>query len=163
MNGTLPGAWDWGPEALFGCLLFIAGYAALVRGRWSREAAWFGLALVLVVVALASPLATLAHHLLSAHMLQHFLLVMLMPPLLLAGIPERAALRRRLPVFKRPAACWLCGMGAMALWQIPALFNSSLHHRPLHFAGQIAFSVTAVVFWWPIFDPVRRARLHPIA
>lgn len=164
MSEMLLSAWSWEPAVVFVCLLLVAGYAALVRGRWSREAAWFGLAVALVLAALTSPIATLgAHYLLSAHMLQHFILTMLIPPLLLAGIPEHVAVQRRLRVFGRPAACWVCGIGAMALSQLPALFNSSLHHHGLHLAEQIALATSGVVFWWPVFGPVRRARLHPIA
>jgi cytochrome c oxidase assembly factor CtaG len=162
--GTLLlGRWDWEPGVIFACLLLIAGYAAAVRGRWSREAVWFGMAVALVLVALASPIATLgAHSLLSAHMLQHFILVMLAPPLVLAGIPESVAVERRMRVFRPAVACWLCGIGTMALWHMPALFNSSLHQHWYHAAEQVAFSATAIVFWWPVFGPVRRDRLHPI-
>ena len=78
---------------------------------------------------LVSPLDTLGdRYLFSAHMLQHLLLILVVPPLLLLGLPpacvERgAALRRRAP---RPSACWASpllawplGIGTLWIWHLP--------------------------------------------
>lgn len=81
-------AWDcnlfW-QAAILGVLVL---YGFLCRWKFSRKSVFFIAGLVLAFLALASPIGLLARgYLFSAHMFQHFLLVLIVPPLLLLGLP----------------------------------------------------------------------------
>ena len=93
-------SWDWRLDVILILLtagmLFLRGWIRLRRRSQRTDwyglgAAWrpfsYGLGLILVGLALMSPLDTLASVLFSIHMVQHLLLIMLAPPLLLAANP----------------------------------------------------------------------------
>src|ERR1700719_2572200 len=80
--------------------------ALLYLRRWVRirglnlesVAGWrvasFVLGLLLIWIATASPLAALDHDMLTAHMVQHLLLMTLAPPLILLGVPVKPLVHR---------------------------------------------------------------------
>src|SRR2546422_8154800 len=88
-------AWQWDPPVLAGTLALAGGYAWLIRGRgrvsaWSPLArAYFAAGLLALLLALESPIDVGGdRYLFSFHMLQHLLLAMVVPPLLLLALPE---------------------------------------------------------------------------
>jgi putative membrane protein len=103
----------------------------------------------------------------SAHIVQHFLLALVIPLFMLLGTPRwfaEAALRR--PILRRiehmvgqPPASWLLGVGAMLTWHIPAFFNAALANEGLHIFQQLSFLIGGAIFWWPIFGPLRDRHL----
>ena len=133
-------------------LVFAVGYATLL-------------------VALVSPLHALGEQLFSVHMVQHLLMTLVAPPLLLLsrsmpvllwGLPasERATLGR---LAGRPGplrsvlggltlplvAFWLFIL-TQWLWHQPALYDWALEERWAHYAEHLTFFLTAVLFWWPV-------------
>ena len=163
--------WHWHPSVLLGCAALIAGYVALLRGRWTARALLFGLGLIVLLVALLSPLHELGdRYLFSAHMLQHLLLLLIVPPLLLLGLPSAAietllsipGLARIERVLGTPLLAWSIGLGAMWLWHLPALYNLALRNEWVHILEHLFFLASAVIFWWPIFTSPARSRLHPL-
>ena len=120
---------------------------------------------LILFLALVSPLDTLADtYLFSAHMMQHILLILIVPPLWIMGIPPhllRKVLRR--PALAKlehhlafPILAWSLGVGTMWLWHWPPLYNRALAHESLHIAEHLLFLVTAVIFWWPVMAPLER-------
>ena len=88
-NQFLLSAWNWNPVVIGVCLLALAGYAWMVRFRFSRSAGFFVGAVLIFFLTLASPVNELADgYLFSAHMLQHLLLLLVIPPLVLLGLPD---------------------------------------------------------------------------
>lgn len=82
-------AWDWNPVVIGVCLAAMFGYAKAMGFRLSGRAGFFMAAVALFFLTLASPVNALADgYLFSAHMLQHLLLLLVIPPLLLLGLPE---------------------------------------------------------------------------
>ena len=164
-------AWTPNAAAIGGCAALLLAYAMAVRFRFSaRAAAWFG-GVLLVLLALVSPLAVLARqYLFSVHMATHILFVLVVPALLLIGIPETLAeswLRRRSfaraqRFFGRPAVAWPAGIGAMALWHIPAVFRAGMDHPLLHMAEPLSLLLAGTIYWWPILSPIRQSRLNPV-
>jgi len=133
---------------------------ALSRPTLPRVVA-FGAAVVAFMLALSSPIATLADgYLFSAHMLQHLLLVLVVPPLVLLALPARTGARpRRLPAL----AAWGLGVGAMWLWHAPALCNAAATNGLVHRVQEASLLAMGVGFWWPVLarDPARR--LSPLS
>ncbi len=128
----------------------------------SRVAAFFG-GLLVIFLALEGPLHELAEsYFFTAHMTQHLLLQLAMPPLLLLGTPDWL-LR---PLFRSPKVVRLGRLlvhpvTAFALfnvvlvgWHLPPLYDLALEHHNLHVAQHLTFMVTAVIAWWPLLGPL---------
>jgi len=153
--------WDWEPSVVMGCAALAIGYLALVRKRWNR-APYFLAGVLLLLLDLVSPIDALAdQYLFSAHIVQHFLLALVIPPLLLLGAPafQLGALDKVERVVGQPPVSWLLGVGTMLAWHIPGLFNAALANDGLHVFQHLSFLVTGVIFWWPILGPLQARHL----
>jgi putative membrane protein len=164
----LASAWDWQPSVVAGCAALAIGYVALVRGRAPARTVSFLSGVLLLLLDLVSPVDTLGdQYLFSAHVLQHFLLALVVPALWLMGMPRgiaEGALRQPLisrveRMLVRPLAAWPLGVGAMIVWHVPALFNAALASESLHIFQHLSFLVTGTIFWWPILHPMEERRL----
>ena len=121
------------------------------------RAASFVCGLSFIWIATASPLASLDHELLTAHMVQHLLLMTLAPPLILLGMPRKLAVHGLLQQFAsaatRPALCWFAAAGTLVLWHIPSVFILGLRSQMWHDIEQASFLATGLLFWWPVVQP----------
>jgi putative membrane protein len=95
-------------------------------------------------LAVASPLAHLDHHLLTMHMVQHLVLMLVAAPLILLG--SRADAIPNPPI----SICWLAGSLTVILWHIPAVFQPALESRFWHVFEQVSFLVAGILFWRPV-------------
>lgn len=164
-------AWDWKPSVVIGCAALMGAYAWAVRFRFSQKAAAWLAGVLLILLALVSPLDELADkYLFSVHMAKHILFVLVVPALLLIGLPaapvERALRYRPAAVAEQflgtPAVAWTAGIGAMALWHIPVLFNAALSNEVLHIFEHLSLLIGGTIFWWPILAPLPESRLKPV-
>ena len=100
-------------------------------------------------VAVASPLAEMDHHLLTAHMAQHLLLMTVAAPLILMGLSALA-----LPAgIIHPLICWLAGTTTVIAWHVPALFELGMRSALWHAFEHASFFVAGIVFWLPVIQP----------
>lgn len=113
-----------------------------------RKAAFMG-GFAALWIAAASPLAHMDHHLLTAHMLQHLVLMIVAAPLVLLGARSIAA--RWQP---NPAFCWFAGALTVLAWHVPVVFELALQSPSWHRVEQATFLVAGIVFWWPVVQPV---------
>jgi putative membrane protein len=134
--------------------------------RW--EAACFLAGQIALLVALISPLDRLSDILFSAHMMQHEIIMVVAPPLLLLGRPWVALLwalpasarQRVAAALRRPRlrAAWHRLSGPLLLmvlhaivvwlWHAPALFEAALRSELVHALQHASFFATAALFWW---------------
>jgi cytochrome c oxidase assembly factor CtaG len=123
----------------------------------------FSAGVLVMFLALATPLDTLAdQYLFTAHMLQHLLLTLIVAPLLLIGTPAwllRAVLRAsHLTGFVRWAHHPLvafCGFNVIfSLAHVPAFYELTLASEPLHALEHLVFVGTAMLMWMPVVSPV---------
>jgi len=182
-------SWNADPQLLLPLALAAAWYA---RGlsRWperSRAHPWwrtasFYLGVLVLLLALESPLDAAAAHHLTFHMVQHELLVLIAPPLILLGAPTTPLLRGlprglRLgvvrPLARRHAVRvgWralthpLVAGGAFTatlwLWHLaPGWYEAALRNQWLHELQHFSFAAVAILVWWNLIDPAPlRARL----
>lgn len=159
-------SWDWEPSVVIGCAALAIGYLALVRKHGFRRVPWFLAGVLLLLLDLVSPLDTLAdRYLFSAHVVQHFLLALVIPPLLLLGTPrfDLGRLNKLERAIGQPPVSWLLGVGAMLAWHIPVLFNAALANDGLHIFQHLSFLVTGTIFWWPILAPLEDRHLSALA
>jgi len=189
-NGQNPfTAWNWNP--LTTLLLLMAAYVYLnglnnwVRpshpiSRWQKTSFFTGL--FVIFIALQSPLANLSEHMLSFHQLQHFMLRMLAPLLILLGAPLTPMLRGLPPwilqgfvkptvrsslgraaydKLTNPVISTLIFMGVLYLWQIPDGFNLALRNEFVHAVMHMTMMSSGFIFFWAVIDPApRRSRVH---
>jgi putative membrane protein len=136
-----------------------------------RTAAFLG-ALGTVILAVTGPLHELAERsLVSAHMLQHLLLTLAVPPLLLAGIPGRLLLpaTRLRPAARigraltRPLPALAIFSVVFAAWHVPFLYEWALRHHGIHAAEHLLLVASALLLWWPVLGPLPEWRLSPPA
>jgi putative membrane protein len=157
---------------------YLGGWLQLRSTSSSLITGWhafsFVAGLLLIWIAIASPLAALDHELLTVHMLKHLLLMSLAPPLtwlgepvnpLLRGLPQRFIRRVLAPAFQlplshriakalgRPEFCWLAAAAVLVGWHIPAVFTVAMHSTAWHCLEQSSFLVSGLLFWWPVVQP----------
>jgi putative membrane protein len=161
-------------SVLVGLLLVQTGYL-LATGPWrrrfaaanggrtpapvsGRRRACFVAGVVTLGLALASPLDALVDYLQSAHMVQHILLMLIGPPLLLMGAP--GWLLR--PALGWPGVGWLArrvtraplafalGNVVFLLWHIPTFYDLALRVEPIHILEHVSLIATATILWWPV-------------
>src|SRR5262245_65071418 len=103
---------------------------------------------------LSSPLNALAAgYLFSAHMLQHILLLLIVPALLLMSLPRWVSLGPRSWVIANPLLGWIAGVGAMWLWHARPLCNAAVS-SPFVNALQISsLLLLGTIFWRQILAP----------
>ena len=163
--GLLMSLWRLDPLAIAAC---IATATVLVarRTELGPRAILLGSAVVVLVAALASPIGSLADgYLFSAHMLQHLLLVLVVPPLALLGWPARREQRPAQTARRRlhPLVPWLLGVGAMWLWHEPKLCDAAASSPVVHRVQELSLLAMGAAFWWPVLAPRAGARLSPLA
>jgi putative membrane protein len=154
--------WQWDPTVLAGTLALAGGYVWLIRGR-GRAAGWSPLArlyfaggLLALFLALESPIDVGGDkYLFSLHMLQHLLLAMVVPPLLLLGLPEEWRAFDRIHV--SPLLANVVFNLVLATWHLPFLYEATLRNEPVHVLEHLTFLAVGVLFWWPLLVPDGRA------
>jgi len=168
---ALAAAWSWQPSVAIGCALAVGGYLGLTGGRVRGRGGWFLSGMVVLALALLSPLDVLGdRYLFSAHMLQHMLLVLVVPPLLILGLPAswvrlllgHPGLRRVERVLRHPLVAWTVGMGIVVLWHWPSLYNVALADERVHVVQHLSFLAASVIFWWPVCAPLAESRIPPL-
>jgi len=150
--------WSWDPTVMLGTLALAAGYWWLVRGgdqrlEWSPQARiYFAAGLLTLFLALESPIDVGGdHYLFSLHMLQHLLLAMVVPPLILLGLPERWLSLSRFRV--SPLIASVIFNVVLALWHLPFLYEATLRNEPIHVLEHLSFLAVGLLFWWPVILP----------
>jgi putative membrane protein len=174
-------AWSFPPWPAVGIViagtLYLRGWRALQRTRerelrrW-RAVCFFG-GLLSLWIALASPIDALDDFLLSAHMLQHFILMSVAPPLLVLGAPlapmlrglPRWIVRALRPLFvsrtvhkiahalAHPVFAWLAMNVAYLGWHVPQAFELTLRSEAWHNTEHMCFLLTSILFWWVVVEP----------
>ena len=163
-------------------IAFAAAAAVLYARalRWAPatrgQAACFVGALASVLLALNGPLHDLSDwYLFSAHMVQHLVLTLVAPPLLLAGLPPAMAEALLRPVLARrwsAAVAWTITrpLPAFALyaigligWHFPAPYNAALEMHGWHIVEHVVLMATALLGWWPVLSPSRALPALPYA
>lgn len=175
-------AWNLDPVVL---ALLVAATAAVFRS-WSRrrdrrsgaEAAFALLGISALAIGLVSPLDATGHALVSVHMVQHLLLILVAAPLLALSAPRRTfalggpnplarAWRRvrRLPVMRRggrhltrPVVVFLLYAVTLWLWHSAVLYDAAVRSRFVHALEHATFLASALLFWMVVLGGDRHTQ-----
>src|SRR5215469_964075 len=159
-------------------VIYLHGWTLLKLAHVPYVPLWraisFLLGLLSIWIALASPLDTFAGFVLTAHMLQHIILMMVAPPLILLGNPlvpsVRGLSKFAAREFAGPFLNWrlatrvgntltqpivaLLLMGlVMFAWHVPKMYELALHSAAWHEVEHACFFIIALIFWWPVLQP----------
>ena len=159
-------------------LIYLRGWLRLHRLDQDSVQAWraagFMLGLFFIWLAIALPLSALDHEMLTAHMVQHLLLMTFAAPLILLGAPVKAllqtlphrlvrvtrqwfqstGLRQVWSALTHPVICWLGAACTLVAWHIPTVFALGLRSQMWHGIEQASFLATGLLFWWPVVQPL---------
>ncbi|MEO5740243.1 MAG: cytochrome c oxidase assembly protein [Vicinamibacterales bacterium] len=133
------------------------------RSTLAHQRLAFASGLIIMFVALNGPLHDLSDEFLfSAHMVQHLLLTLVVPPLLIVGVPGwmlRPALRSPAVAaiarwITRPAICFTLFNVVVAVWHLPPAYNLAMANHPVHIVEHLMFMTSAVIMWWPFLSPL---------
>jgi len=160
---------------LIGGLIFLGWLFAILAGPWRERlapgvpyprghAVRFYAALLFFYLAVGSPLDQIAERfLLSAHMLQHQIIIYPAAILFLLGLPDwmvrpatrQPVLRPLLRVLTHPIVCGVIYIAVLSVWHLPAFYDLALQNRPVHIAEHFMFFGAALFYWWPLLSPSR--------
>lgn len=128
-----------------------------------RQMSWFSGGVAVIALATVWPLHDLAeHYLLSMHMVQHLLLSLVAPPMLLLGMPSWL-LRRILaprPIkamarqLTRPFIALVLFNAVIVITHWPAWMDLSLKNQSFHLITHALLFGSATLMWWPVVSPL---------
>ncbi|MFZ1879709.1 MAG: cytochrome c oxidase assembly protein [Gaiellaceae bacterium] len=172
-SSNWPLEWPLAAIAVAAVLYLLGGRLSATASdagkRWRGVAFYAGLATL--AFAVGSPIDAYAGELFWVHMVQHVLLMMVAPPLLLIGRPwprivrplplgvRRPLARGALAgpalapvrhVFRRlasPLPAFALFNGTLLAWHVPALYDLTLRDGPVHDVEHALFFGTALLFW----------------
>src|ERR1044071_1057841 len=152
-------SWPVDPTVYAGLVALWLGHAWLARDRGLPRicSLYFGMGLLSLWLALETPIDTLSDSYLdSVHMLQHVLLGVVAPPLLLLGLTrEMAGALLRIPGLRavtEPVPAQVISAAVMIGWHLPPLYDATLYNPGLHVLEHLSFVAGGVLFWWPVVD-----------
>jgi cytochrome c oxidase assembly factor CtaG len=155
-------AWTWNSIVLISTVFAFAGYF-VAFGQRGRPL-YFAAAVAVFLLAFISPFGALADgYLFSAHMIQHILLVLVVPAFLLLSLPRSFSPPFPLTYLTHPLVGWVAGVGAMWLWHAPTLCNAAATSRGVSAIQTTSLLLMGSVFWWQVLAPREEQRLAPLA
>lgn len=165
--------WALHADVILLCLFVEAAYLYMVTqlrdvlsdaGRVRRGQIWMFTAGVFSVWAVAgTPVHDLSEqYLLSFHMFQHSIFILVSAPLLLAGIPAwiwQALFRvphmlRIARVLVHPIVAFSMFNALLLVTHLPFSVDYALTHHWFHFCVHAALLVSAMIMWWPVLSNV---------
>jgi cytochrome c oxidase assembly factor CtaG len=189
--------WAWRPEIILslclGTAVHLAGRTRLRRRmarakagtayagrRWLvspwRSVSYLG-GLLILGIALMSPIDILSGQFFYMHMIQHLMLVMIVPPLLLIGNPmpimlwglpssvrleigrwlrSGSKVRETLRTLTTPGLVWVYLVTFLIGWHDPRLYGLTLQNELVHDLEHLTFFGTALLFWWHVIQAAPR-------
>jgi putative membrane protein len=171
-TGPFVAAWSLHPSVLVGTMLFAGLYFYGIT-RWRRAHApgervspWqvisFSLGCLLLLGALNGPIHDLSdYYLFSAHMFQHLLLTLVVPPLWLAGTPgwllrpifTVPRIRSIARFLTRPLVAGAIYSITISAWHVIQLYDLMMRSHEVHILTHLMFIAVAVIMWWPVMSP----------
>lgn len=167
--------WHFHFDVLLLCLL-IEGAYLLAVGPWRRlfvypdivkpkrgQIAWFTAAVFTLFLAQGTPLHDLSERFLfSAHMTQHTLLTLVLPPFLLLGLPAwllrpvlvNTVLERPARFLVHPLVAFAFFNGLTTITHFPFVTEWTLRNHTGHVFVHALLIFSATLMWWPILSPL---------
>lgn len=174
--------WRVYPSFMAGWLLLFGAYFLLIgplRHRFpgsrpvpAKKVASFVTGMGLMFAALQGPLHELSDYFLfSAHMVQHLVLILIMPPFLLYATPDwllRPVVRRKwggkiARAITLPLVAFSLNNAIFLAWHFPGPYDLMMRDHGVHVAMHLMIMVTGTIMWWPVMSPLPELpRIAPV-
>jgi putative membrane protein len=166
----ITGYWVLNWPAIVIALLLIVFHLITNKKASGKKHFLFFTGVILMLLVTVSPLAFLGKsYLFSAHMIEHIVLLLIVPPFLLAGTSANLLEKLRHSGFRKigevlfsAPVTWLLGIGAMYFWHIPAVFDAMKKSSSLHIIHILSLLILGIIFIWPVYSPISWKRLSPL-
>ena len=165
--------WTFAPIVILALVAYVVVY--VLRWRTSRaeggpRAAPVGrlvlwiTGIVLLAVALVSPVDRLGEQFASFHMVQHLLLADLVPICLTVALTKHILrpvtrrvhrIERAAGPFGHPAFGVIAYAAGMWIWHIPTLYEAALENSGIHVLEHLTFAAVGLLYWWHLLSPIR--------
>lgn len=173
-TGWMYSDWRFQPAVLLLTFVVAAGYVLVTgpinhrfpgsenRPVTGRQRASFLAACLVYLVALGPPIDDWSgYFLMSAHMLQHFMIMLVVAPLLLLGTPNwflQPLANNKYTnaigyALTRPVVAGSLSISFVILWHLPIAYNKSLTSDPVHIAQHASLLVAGILAVWPVLAP----------
>ena len=173
MNTTtfLLNYWHMNIMALVIVLIMILFHYISNGYRLTNKSPLYFSGVILFILVTFSPIDFLArNYLFSAHMIQHIVLLLIVPPLLLTGTDKHFLgkvvnipfLRKILNFLLFPIVAWVLGVGSMWVMHIPSFMMDMHNSAFLTNAKMIILLILGSLFIWPVYSPVNFRKLGPL-
>lgn len=133
-----------------------------------RQKRMFILMITLLWLSSDWPMHDIAEeYLYSVHMVQHFILTYVVPPLALLSTPEwlfrlligNGKVYKVVHAMTRPVVGVVVYNLTLLLTHTPQIVNRSAAGGPLHYSIHVLVVVTSLMFWTPVCGPIREWRM----
>ena len=163
----------WSPVFIISTIAIIAIYFVItIKKRHlfkenqpltKKEASAFVIGMILLYIVKGSPADLLGHILFSVHMAQMALLLMLVPPLLIAGIPvwiwkpivENRFVQPSFRFFTKPLLALIVFSGLFSIYHIPLIFDVIKQNEFYHTLFTLILFISSMFLWWPIMNKLQ--------
>lgn len=130
----------------------------------------FACSMLVVLAALISPIDSMSDDLMVIHMVQHILLLDIVPILLILSLTKGilrpvtrrlTRLERKAGFFGHPAFAVIFYVAVMWIWHVPFMYDLALRNENTwHTFEHICFAAAGSLYWWHLLSPIRtRMRL----
>ena len=165
--------WTLSPGPIMLVLLLSAAYGVRfhrvrneprTRPPEAWRAACFALAMVGLLAALVSPIDALGDQLFFMHMVQHVILLDVVPVLVMLSLTKTllrpvtravAQLERQVGYLAHPVAAVALYVVVMWAWHVPALYDAANEHITIHVVEHLCFTFVGFLYWWHLLSPIR--------
>lgn len=136
-----------------------------------KQQAFFYSALVLLYVVKGAPIDLLSHIMLTFHMAQLAIYLLVFPMFVIKGIPvwlwrvivNLPVIKSVLNVLTKPLVSLLLFNGLFSIYHIPVIFDFSKSSKLIHVSFSLVLLLAAFVVWWPLMTPLKEHdRIQPL-
>jgi putative membrane protein len=168
-----PLTWTFEPSVLVGVgamgVLYVKGWQRARRPGQPHppgydKLALFALSMLTVIAALISPIDALSQDLMVVHMVQHMLMLDVMPILLILSLTKgilrpvtryMTRIERRAGIFANPWFAVFAYIVGLFAWHIPVAYDYALAHGNIHILEHLTFAAIGTLYWWHLLSPIR--------
>jgi putative membrane protein len=160
----------WSPYFLVVMILITVLYFMII-GPWrskfkdsnpvtTKQQILFVVGILALYISKGSPVDLLGHIMFSAHMTQMAVLYLIVPPLLILGIPDwlwkaiiyRPVIKPFLKVFTSPIIALILFNGVFSLYHVPLVFDYVKTDPVYHATMTTIIFFGAMFMWWPLLN-----------
>jgi cytochrome c oxidase assembly factor CtaG len=172
-NVSPPLTWTFSPSVIVGVAAACVAY--LWAWRRARQPgmphppgygrlALFAASMLTLLVALVSPIDALSEDVMVIHMVQHVLLLDVVPITFILSLTKGlmrpvtrrlTAIEERAGLIAHPVFAVTLYIGMMGLWHVPRMYDLALEHSEVHVLEHVCFLTAGMLYWWVLLSPIK--------